>query len=81
MTEECTCEDDKNELSEFIMTILEGLTFLCAIFVTILYTWEFHDKYSRKKTKNRKTNCMPRIRSSDNDLRTNSEELQAVFDD
>ena len=79
MSEDCNCEECENATTEFIMTILEGLTFICAIFVTILYTWEFHDKYSKKKVKNRRgSSCIPRIKS-DNSM--NSEELQAVFEE
>ena len=80
MTEECNCDENENDTTEFVMTILEGLTFLCAIFVTILYTWEFHDRFNKKKVKNRRgSNCLPRIRSN-NDIRE-SEELNSVFDE
>lgn len=78
MSEDCDC--DNNDTTEFVMTILEGVTFLCAIFVTFLYTWEFHDRYSKKKLRKRRgSNCLPRIRSN-NDIRE-SEELNSVFDD
>ena len=50
MSEDCNCEECENGTTEFIMTILEGLTFICAIFVTVLYTWEFYDKYNKKKS-------------------------------
>lgn len=80
MSEECNCEEDENKTTEFVMTILEGITFLCAIFVTILYSWEFYDRYSKKKFRNRRTSsCMPRIRS-DNSIKE-TEELQSVFED
>ena len=78
MSENCECENDDENISELIMTVLEGLTFLCAIFVTILYTWEFHDKFSKKKKRNRRTSgCLPRIRSDN----SNNEELDTVFED
>lgn len=80
MSENCECENDDNSISEFIMTILEGLTFLCAIFVTILYTWEFNDKFSKKRKKNRRmSSCLPRIRSDNS--HPESEELNTVFED
>ena len=78
MSEECNC-DENNETTEFIMTILEGLTFICAIFVTVLYTWEFYDKYSKKKMKNRRgSSCIPRIKSNNS---LNESELHSVFED
>jgi len=81
MSEDCNCEECENGTTEFIMTILEGLTFICAIFVTVLYTWEFYDKYNKKKVKNRRrgSSCLPRIRS--NNSIHESDELQSVFED
>tara|TARA_Y100000114_G_C11729440_1_gene312727 strand:+ start:942 stop:1184 length:243 start_codon:yes stop_codon:yes gene_type:complete len=80
MSEDCNC-DCEDSTTEFVMTILEGLTFLCAIFVTALYTWEFYDKYSKKKKRNRRSsNCFPRVQSESGSQRM-SEELEAVFED
>lgn len=83
MSDECECEcenSDMNEISEIIMTILEGITFLCAIFVTILYSWEFRDKYYKKRRRRRRpSSCLPRIQSS-NSIPEEGE-LTPVFDD
>jgi len=79
MSDNCECESDEENLSDIIMTVLEGMTFLCAIFVTILYSWEFRDKYSKKKKKNRRaSSCIPRIRS-DNSV-VEEEQLNNVFE-